>query len=549
VEHSDVHSYDVVIVGSGVAGLSAGVRLSEQYGLSVGILTKGTVSQSATAWAQGGVAAVIGGDEDSVDLHLADTLAAGGGLCDIEAVRLLVDEGPRRITELIRLGAVFDMDAGGAMAKAREGGHSMPRVLHAGGSATGAEVERALVDAVRSTCDVLEGWFSVDLVVDNGQCRGVAALDPQGVLRTVQGAHVILATGGAGQMFSVTTNPVEATGDGIAMALRAGVAVCDIEFIQFHPTALLHHSMPRPLLSEALRGHGARLLDANLEPFTDELAPRDVVSRAEAECMSTQGVDHVWLDARGLDHFAVRFPNIAAALSRAGLDPSYDLLPVAPAAHHISGGVVTDLNGLTGMHGLWAAGEVACSGVHGANRLASNSLLEGMVFGARVAEAIGNGVDRPYGGVLAALIDGRDTGGRIRLRAIQEFDTNWETVSVGVQGDALVSMVGGNPPLLIGGGVVAEPAELRSRLQEAMSAGAGVLRSADSLRTAGDVVGLVGWQLAGLPATPEYLEIANLVTLADRVLAAALVREETRGAHARREFDQPDAKWLLRLVH
>ncbi len=392
---------DVLVLGSGVAGLSAAVRLAappraDGSPLRVGVLTKAELSQSATRWAQGGVAAVLGGDEDSTDLHLADTLAAGAGLCDAEAVRVLVDEGPTRVHELIAMGAVFDRQPGGALALAREGGHSTARVVHAGGAATGAEVERALVDATRSTAAaVLEEWFALDLVVEGGRCRGVLALSLDGELVEVRAHHTVLATGGAGQLFAVTTNPAEATADGLAMALRAGVPVADVEFMQFHPTALHHPAMPRPLLSEALRGHGALLRDAGGERFVDELAPRDVVSRAMAERMRTQGVENLWLDATGLASFDARFPTIAASLRAIGLDPSRDWLPIAPAAHYLSGGVVTDLSGATALPGLWAAGEVACTGVHGANRLASNSLLEGMVFGARLAEAILDGSEGP----------------------------------------------------------------------------------------------------------------------------------------------------------
>ncbi|HEY5251941.1 MAG TPA: L-aspartate oxidase, partial [Acidimicrobiales bacterium] len=380
---------DVLVLGSGVAGLSAVVRLAEVPGMRVGVLTKAELSQSATRWAQGGVAAVLGGDEDSTDLHLADTLAAGAGLCDADAVRMLVDEGPARVSELIALGAVFDREAGGDLARAREGGHSTARVLHAGGAATGAEVERALVSAVEHTAAaVLEQWFAFDLLVDGGRCVGVVAVDPDGAVQEVRARHIVLATGGAGQLYAVTTNPVEATGDGIAMALRAGVPVADVEFFQFHPTALHHPAVPRPLLSEALRGHGAILRDAGGDRFVDELAPRDVVSRAMAERMVAGGVTHLWLDATGLEAFDERFPTLAERLSAAGLDPAVDWLPIAPAAHYLSGGVITDLDGASALPGLWAAGETACTGVHGANRLASNSLLEGMVFGARLAEAI-----------------------------------------------------------------------------------------------------------------------------------------------------------------
>ena len=396
---------DVLVLGSGVAGLSAAVRLAAPMsstgdrssggsGLRVGVLTKAELSQSATRWAQGGVAAVLGGDEDSTDLHLADTLAAGADLCDTAAVRVLVDEGPARVEELIAMGAVFDRQPGGALALAREGGHSTARVVHAGGAATGAEVERALVDATRATAAaVLEEWFALDLLVEGGRCRGVRALSADGQIVEVRATHTVLATGGAGQLFAVTTNPAEATGDGLAMALRAGVPVADVEFMQFHPTALHHPAMPRPLLSEALRGHGALLRDARGDRFVDELAPRDVVSRAMADRMRLQGVESLWLDATGLAAFDSRFPTIAASLMAIGLDPAHDWLPIAPAAHYLSGGVLTDLWGATALPGLWAAGEVACTGVHGANRLASNSLLEGMVFGARLAETILDGGD------------------------------------------------------------------------------------------------------------------------------------------------------------
>ncbi len=397
---------DLLVLGSGVAGLSAAVRAAEAHRMRVGVLTKGELAQATTRWAQGGVAAVLHGDPDSTDLHLADTLAAGAGLCDADAVRVLVDEGPLRVNELIALGAIFDRDELGELELAREGGHSLARVVHAGGSATGAEVERALVAAVRRTAAaVYEQHFAVDLLVEGGRCAGVVAVDPTGATTKVRATNVLVTTGGAGQLFAVTTNPVEATGDGIAMALRAGVAVADIEFVQFHPTALHHEAMPRPLLSEALRGHGAVLRDADGERFVDELQPRDVVSRAELSRMQEQGTDHVWLDATGLEQFDVRFPNIAARLAEVGLDPTADWLPVAPAAHYTCGGIVTDLDGASSLPGLWAAGEAACSGVHGANRLASNSLLEGMVFGPRAVESMEDGRrgPRPTGAMRSVL--------------------------------------------------------------------------------------------------------------------------------------------------
>ncbi|HEY1650496.1 MAG TPA: L-aspartate oxidase [Acidimicrobiales bacterium] len=537
--------FDVLVLGSGVAGLSAAVRLAETVpaagaSLSLGVLTKGALSQSTTRWAQGGVAAVLGGDEDSTDLHLADTLRAGAGLCDEEAVRILVDEGPARVHELIALGAVFDREATGSLALAREGGHSRPRVVHAGGAATGAEVERALVDATyRSASAVLEGWFALDLLVEGGRCVGVTALPPHQAGEgpapvAIRAAHVVLATGGAGQMYSVTTNPAESTGDGVAMALRAGVPTGDVEFVQFHPTALHHPAMPRPLLSEALRGHGALLRDREGERFVDELAPRDVVSQAMAARMATQGVDHLWLDATGLERFSQRFPTIAASLVSIGLDPQKDWLPIAPAAHHLSGGVVTDLWGATALPGLWAVGEVACTGVHGANRLASNSLLEGMVFGARLAEHISAGVDRP------------EASGALRtVLGVAPLD--------GIGSTALPARA----VVVRRGRATSEPTtpapapdvtKLRDVLQRAMTRGAGVVRSADSLGGARAALGEVASALGDPGGSVRAGELANLLQVADALLVSALERTESRGAHARREYPETDPAWRRRLV-
>jgi L-aspartate oxidase len=529
-----------LVLGSGVAGLSAAVRLAGAVP-ALGVLTKGVLSQSATRWAQGGVAAVLGGDEDSTDLHLADTLRAGAGLCDEEAVRILVDEGPGRVHELIALGVEFDREATGLLSLAREGGHSAPRVVHAGGAATGAEVERALVDATyRSASAVLEGWFALDLLVEDGRCAGVLALPPGGTAADaveVRAAHVVLATGGAGQLFAVTTNPTESTGDGVAMALRAGVPVADVEFVQFHPTALHHPAMPRPLLSEALRGHGALLRDREGERFVDELAPRDVVSQAMAARMASQGVDHLWLDATGLERFSQRFPTIAASLAQIGLDPERDWLPIAPAAHHLSGGVVTDLWGATALPGLWAVGEVACTGVHGANRLASNSLLEGMVFGARLAERIPAGADGPEasGALRAVLADPIDGIAATVLPARPGPVWAMDIGRGGQEGDA----------------DVADPADvtkMRDILQRAMTRGAGVVRSAASLETARGAVDDLAGALGERDRSVGRGELANLLQLADALLEAALARTESRGAHARVEFPQTDPSWRRRQV-
>ncbi|MBA3655316.1 MAG: FAD-binding protein, partial [Actinobacteria bacterium] len=435
-------------------------------------------------------------------------------LCDVDAVRVLVDEGPARVNELIALGAVFDRDHAGSLLLAREGGHSMPRVVHAGGAATGAEIERALVAAVRETAAaLLEEWLAVDLIVEGGRCRGVVALATDGERHEVRATHTLLATGGAGQLFAVTTNPAQATGDGIAMALRAGVAVADVEFMQFHPTALHHPAMPRPLLSEALRGHGALLRDSNGERFVDELAPRDVVARAMTARMLQQGVEHLWLDATGLEQFAQRFPTIAASLAEVGLDPATDWLPIAPAAHYLSGGIVTDLDGCTALANLWACGETACTGVHGANRLASNSLLEGMVFAPRVVEAIAAGKSAcDATGAMRDVLSG----------SAPIFPSQGRTDPRGTVGD---------------------PVKLRDELQRAMTVGAGVLRDAGSLAATAAVVAAVGGATSA-----DALELSNLVTVAGALLTNASAREESRGAHTRTDFPDTSDAFRRRLV-
>lgn len=534
---------DLLIVGSGVAGLSAAVRASVTHGLRVGVLTKGDLDAGSTRWAQGGVAAVLEDDPDSTDLHLADTLAAGGDLCDADAVRVLVEEGPARVRELMGLGAVFDRDDQGRLEVAREGGHSMARIVHAGGSATGAEVERTLDVATRhATVDLFERWFAHDLIIDGGRCRGVRALRPDGVSTEVWATHVLLATGGAGQLYAVTTNPAESTGDGVAMALRAHVAVADVEFMQFHPTALHIPEMPRPLLTEALRGHGAFLRGPDGKRFVDELLPRDVVSRAEMAVMLDKGVDHVLLDATGLDAFGTRFPNIAAELDRLGLDPAVDLLPVAPAAHYLSGGLVTDLQGATSLPGLWAAGEVACTGVHGANRLASNSLLEGLVFGPRVVEAIVAGVTGPNAtGAMRAVI-AADAG-----RVASDAD------GPGVDPILGVALVRPEEPLAEAtspGGPSVTPdalAKMLVRLQQDMTLHAGVLRSSDSLGRAGNALDMIQSKI-GAPTSPEAWELFNLCTTGRALVVAAQLRRESRGAHTRDDYPETDPKQRMRFV-
>jgi L-aspartate oxidase len=497
----------IIVVGSGIAGLIAALELSREY--KVTLVTKSRLAESNTRYAQGGIAAVMFAD-DSVAEHIADTLVAGAGLCNPAAVDVLCSEGPQRIRDLIRLGVEFDR-TGAEFSRGLEAAHSHARVLHAGGDATGLNIELALVNAVRAArVEVLEHTFACDLVFDAGRVSGLEVLSPEGIRSVLPADALLLASGGAGQLFAHTTNPTVATGDGFAMALRAGAQVADIEFYQFHPTAL---AAPGSfLISEAVRGDGAVLRNERGERFMQrvhpdaELAPRDVVARGIAREMASQGGRPVLLDATalGAEFLARRFPTIDAGCRSHGFEWSQTPIPVTPAAHYWMGGIRTDLWGRTSVPGLFAIGEVACTGVHGANRLASNSLLESLVFAWRCAGLL---LDR-----------GTDAG-------LPEWSDD-DVATIAPHEEASTK------PLT------------RSALQQIMWDAVGIERSGEGLREAAQRL-----ERAGVDGkSVEDLETANLLQIARVVVKAALAREESRGAHFRTDFPETRESFRRDLI-
>ena len=526
---------DVIVVGSGVAGLTAALELRHRVG-KVLIVTKGPLSSGNTVWAQGGIAAALD-PEDTPEEHLQDTLVAGAGLCSEDAVRALVTEGPERVRKLVERGAHFDTQADGSITLTREGGHHRDRIAHAGGDATGAEISRALVarlEAVRNDprIEVIENAMVVDLLTaapgadgaPGPVCGVTLHVIGQGTRDGVGAAlakAVILATGGIGQVYVSSTNPASATGDGVAAALRAGAAIADMEFVQFHPTVLWQGASARgqlPLISEAVRGEGAYLLNAAGERFMvgrhelAELAPRDVVSRNIVKEMTEEGAENVYLDCRHLGgaFLKERFPTIWDRLAEHGLDMATDLIPVAPAQHFHSGGVLTELHGRSTVRGLYAVGEAACSGVHGANRLASNSLLEGLVFATRASAD------------AAALIEAGD------LSHHEPVDRPGPTSLV--------------------------PATMRGRVQQVAHKGAGPFRDADGLVQASAALATVRARFqttAGPTVMPQVAEweTSNVLACASVITQAALFREESRGGHQRTDFPATDdERFKVRLA-
>ena len=489
---------DFIVVGGGIAGLRAAIGLAEAG--RVLVITKQEVTESNTQYAQGGIAVALS-DEDEVGLHLQDTIDAGDGLVNREAARVLVEEGPQRIQELIDWGTQFDR-SGTRLSFTREGAHSRSRILHAHGDSTGREIGRALIARARTipAIQFTEFEFTADLSMEGDRVAGVSLLSPSGAAEAVSAKGVLLATGGAGQAYSDTTNPSVATGDGIAMAYRAGAVISDMEFFQFHPTALSLPGAPRFLLSEALRGEGALLLSPGRERFMSryhpqgELAPRDVVARAIVQeiAKSSSKPAVAYLDLRHLDAaiLRARFPRIYATCQQYGVDITRDLIPVRPAAHYLMGGIKTDLDGRSSLSGLYAAGEAACTGVHGANRLASNSLLEGLVFGARVAEAMRN-----------------QTGPRSAA-----------------PGTALKPQASSKSAI-----------DIVQQLRQATWQQAGVIRNKQGLLRLREQI--EDWKptLEGA-SDRQSIEARNLLIVGDLIARSALAREESRGAHFRSDF-------------
>ncbi len=508
---------DTLVIGAGVGGLRAAIAAAESG--DVIVCSKSKLSRTNTAWAQGGVAAVLR-DDDTVAAHAEDTLTAGAGLCDRPAVDLICRAGPDRVRELIRWGMELDRDASGELAVAREGGHNASRIYHAGGDATGAELQRTLTERVHASGRIrlFEHCFAIDLITAGNEpgspCLGAITHHPRYGLQMIWARTTILASGGAGQVYRETSNPPPATADGIAMAARAGATLADMAFVQFHPTTLYLPGAPRALISEAVRGEGAHLIDEQGSRFMvgqhdlAELAPRDIVSQAIIHQIANQGGRHVYLDCRHLTGFSDRFPGIHATLAKFSLDPAADLIPVHPAAHYTIGGVRTDLDARTDVPNLYAVGEVTCTGLHGANRLASNSLLEGLVMGA---------------------IAGEHAAARSRKA------NNTPPAPVTIVSDIRPS-----------GHAELDLEDVRSSLRSAMWKNVGIERDGTRLADACEMFDFWGrYTLDKIFDTPDGWEVQNMLLVGAVIARAALWRDESRGTHLR--TDRPAASEAFRV--
>lgn len=526
--------FDVAIVGAGIAGLSVALRLPEH--MRVALFTKGQLGESNTRYAQGGLAVALG-EDDSPELHFQDTIAAGAGLCDEEAVRILVEQAPAAVLWLMQVGVRFDRAQSGSDAHmtpdglllGREGAHSRWRVLHAGGDATGAEIERALIAALRARSSVVlyEETYVSELLMQDGVCTGVQAIDRNGRSFTLRSQATVLANGGAGGLWLRTSNPSGATADGLALALRAGAALADLEFMQFHPTVLMVNATSH-LISEAVRGEGAYLRNHAGERFMPryspqaELAPRDVVARAILSEMLVEQTDYQYLDLRHLpaDKMYARFPTISAICRQHGLDLAVDLLPIAPAAHYCMGGVMVNTYGQTSLPGLYAVGEVACTGVHGANRLASNSLLEGLVYGVRVADGL-------VSGHAGTTVSDRQSLHKATTVLTYDGPLSYKSTS-GNADDSSIQQV-------------------RHQLQQIMwqfvslvRDEQGLLEARQQIRALGHILTSNAIALEQAAIDPRRAEIINMLQVAEFVIAAALERRESRGSHWRQDYQLTD---------
>lgn len=517
-----------LVIGAGVAGLRAAIAAAAHG--EVIVLAKAEVGLSNTAWAQGGIAAAIA-DGDSVEAHVRDTMVAGAGLCDEPAVKLVVDQGRLRVKELLSWGMRADRTLEGETAFGREGGHGMARILHSDGDATGKEIQRVLVEQARATqgIRIFESCFSLDLITPSGEVgapvMGAITHHPRYGLQVIWARATIIASGGAGMMFRETTNPRIATADGLAMAYRAGATLADMAFVQFHPTTLYLPGATRSLISEAVRGEGAHLLDDAEHRFMvdehplAELAPRDIVSQAIVRQIAKQGGRHVWLDCRHLKGFSSRFPSITAELKRFDLDPSQDLIPVHPAAHYMIGGVRTDLSGRSDVPGLYAVGEVASSGLHGANRLASNSLLEGLVLGEIAGRACAEMVASPGNGSPVA----------------NAWGVAPRHSPVPIISDIRPSDHG-----------ELDLIDVQSSLRSAMWRNVCIERTGAKLRDAGDMFNFwARYTLDKIFDDPNGWEIQNMLLVGALMARSALWREESRGAQSRGDFPNPREEFAL----